>query len=86
MPISSFDAIYVIDLCQPLLDIAKERIAKNGWPNVHVLCQDAATFTLPENEWPGGFAEAKGSLGFVTFSYSLSMVSNSNASVQEQNI
>ena len=75
MPISTFDAVYIIDLCQPLLDIAKERIAKNGWTNVHVLCQDAATFTLPETEWPRGYADAKGSLGFVTLSYSLSMVS-----------
>lgn len=78
MSISAFDAVYIVDLCQPLLDIAKERIAKKGWTNVHVLCQDATSFTLPEKEWPGGYACAKGSLSFVTFSYSLSMVRRGN--------
>ena len=75
MSIAEFDAIYIVDLCQPLLDIAKERITRNEWTNVHVLCQDAISFTLPESEWPGGYACAENSLSFVTFSYSLSMVS-----------
>ena len=73
MPISSFDAIYLVDLCEPLLEIARKRFAKHGWTNVHVICQDAATFILPEPEWAYG-GDPKGSLSFVSFSYSLSMV------------
>lgn len=71
MPISSFDAIYLIDLCEPLLEVARKRIAQRGWKNVYALCQDASTFTLPE--WTAG-VDPKGSVGFVTLSYSLSMV------------
>ncbi|KAK7035304.1 hypothetical protein VNI00_012071 [Paramarasmius palmivorus] len=72
-PISSFDAIYLIDLCEPLLQVARKRFAERGWNNVHILCQDASDFTLPE--WLDG-AEAKGSVSFVTLSYSLSMIPN----------
>ncbi|KAF8210227.1 hypothetical protein K438DRAFT_1809216 [Mycena galopus ATCC 62051] len=70
--LESFDAVYVVDLCEPLLDIARKRFAKKGWTNVHVLCQDAAQFRLP------GWTKSKEprSVGFVTFSYSLSMISS----------
>ena len=70
-PISQFDAVYVVDLCQPLLDLAQKRFAAKGWTNVVCLCQDATTFVLPE--WSDG-TKPQGSLGFVTLSYSLSMV------------
>ena len=87
-PISSFDAVYLIDLwvpvlagrfsiqrayyrCEPLLEVARKRFAKRGWNNVHILCQDASEFSLPE--WSNG-NDPKGSVGFVTMSYSLSMV------------
>ncbi|KAJ7700829.1 hypothetical protein B0H17DRAFT_1046760 [Mycena rosella] len=70
-PISKFDAIYIIDLCEPLLQVARERVAKWGWTNVTVLCQDAAEFFLPE--WEDG-RDPKGSIGFVTMSYSLTMI------------
>lgn len=70
-PISAFDAIYLIDLCEPLLQIARDRIAKRGWTNVTVLCQDAAEFWLPE--WSEG-RDPRGSVGFVTMSYSITMV------------
>lgn len=72
MPISEFDAIYLIDLCEPLLDIARKRFLKRGWTNVTVLCQDASEFTLPE--WVNG-KDPKGSVSWVTLSYSLSMAS-----------
>ncbi|KAJ7925215.1 hypothetical protein B0H13DRAFT_2229697 [Mycena leptocephala] len=53
MPImESFDAVYLVDLCEPLLDIARKRFAKKGWTNVTVLCQDANEFRLPE--WANG--------------------------------
>ncbi|RDB16813.1 hypothetical protein Hypma_002666 [Hypsizygus marmoreus] len=70
-PISSFDAVYVVDLCEPLLEVARKRFAAKGWTNVTVLCQDASQFSLPE--WADG-ADPKGSIGFITMSYSLSMI------------
>ncbi|KZP16506.1 hypothetical protein FIBSPDRAFT_1047462 [Athelia psychrophila] len=73
IPISSFDAVYLIDLCEPLLQVARQRFAAKGWNNVHVLCQDANEFSLPE--WSDG-VDPKGSVSFVTLSYSLSMIPN----------
>lgn len=70
-PISSFDAVYVIDLCESLLQVARKRCADKGWTNVTVLCQDASQFSLPE--WSHG-KDPKGCVSFVTLSYSLSMV------------
>ncbi|KAJ7132836.1 hypothetical protein C8R43DRAFT_1206637 [Mycena crocata] len=55
----SFDAVYLIDLCEPLLDIARKRFVKKGWTNVTVLCQDASEFSLPE--WVNG-TDPKGSI------------------------
>ncbi|KAF8587138.1 hypothetical protein K439DRAFT_1386281 [Ramaria rubella] len=72
-PISSFDAVYLIDLCEPLLQVARKRFAKKGWENVIVLCQDANEFFLPE--W-SNTRDPAGSVGFVTLSYSLSMIPN----------
>ncbi|KAF8902789.1 hypothetical protein CPB84DRAFT_1846150 [Gymnopilus junonius] len=71
-PISSFDAVYLIDLCDSLLDVARRRFARKGWKNVHVLCQDASEFSLPE--WSELGIDPKGSVSFVTMSYSLSMI------------
>lgn len=73
-PIANFDAVYLVDLCEPLLDVARRRFARKGWTNVHCICADAASFVLPEPEWAEG-SDPRGSLSFVTFSYSLSMVS-----------
>ena len=69
-PVSNFDAIYLIDLCEPLLDVARKRFARKGWRNITVLCQDATEFSLPE--W--ATTDPKGSVSFITLSYSLSMV------------
>ncbi|KIK03500.1 hypothetical protein K443DRAFT_676678 [Laccaria amethystina LaAM-08-1] len=71
LPISSFDAVYLVDLCDSLLDVARKRFAEKGWTNVVVLCQDASEFTLPE--WSQG-TDPKGSVSLVTMSYSLSMI------------
>nr|XP_018260370.1 betaine lipid synthase [Kwoniella dejecticola CBS 10117]OBR82528.1 betaine lipid synthase [Kwoniella dejecticola CBS 10117] len=72
LPLSYFDAIYLIDLCEPLLEVARARIKARGWKNVHVLCQDASNFVLPE--WESGELDPRGSLRAVTMSYSLSMI------------
>ena len=73
-PVSQFDAIYLIDLCEPLLEVARKRFARKGWRNIHLLCQDATEFSLPE--W--STTDPKGSVSFITLSYSLSMVSPSH--------
>lgn len=73
-PISEFDAVYLIDLCEPLLQVARSRFAKRGWHNVTVLCQDACDFYLPE--WSAKGVNPQGSVSFVTLSYSLSMIPN----------
>jgi hypothetical protein len=74
LPLSYFDAIYLVDLCEPLLQVARQRFATKGWKNVHILCQDASKFVLPE--WESGALDPRGSLTAITLSYSLSMVSN----------
>ncbi|KAF7798762.1 hypothetical protein EIP86_009987 [Pleurotus ostreatoroseus] len=66
-PIKEFERVYLIDLCEPLLSVARKRFAARGWTNVHVLCQDATFFSLPE--WESGGVSARG-----TVSYSLSMI------------
>jgi betaine lipid synthase len=73
VPISYFDAIYLIDLCEPLLEVARQRFKAKGWKNVHVLHQDASAFVLPE--WEAGTLDPRGSITAITLSYSLSMVS-----------
>lgn len=73
LPISTFDAVYVVDLCKPLLDVAARRFARKGWRNVHCLHQSAESFSLPE--WKEGGIDMEGSLAVVTMSYSMSMVS-----------
>ncbi|WOO81404.1 uncharacterized protein LOC62_03G004932 [Vanrija pseudolonga] len=72
LPHTYFDKIYLIDLCEPLLDVARRRFAAKGWKNVHVLCQDASRFVLPE--WESGELDPRGSLTAITLSYSLSMI------------
>lgn len=72
LPVSFFDAIYLIDLCEPLLEVARKRFAKKGWKNVHCLHQDASKFVLPD--WADGQLPGHGQVALVTMSYSLSMV------------
>jgi S-adenosylmethionine-diacylgycerolhomoserine-N-methlytransferase len=57
--------IYLVDLTPSLLQIARRRIAQNGWTNVTVLEEDAAGLPLHLET-----ADA------VTFSYSLSMMAD----------
>ncbi|GAA6063494.1 hypothetical protein JCM10212_004453 [Sporobolomyces blumeae] len=72
IPASEFDAVYLIDLSTPLLEVARRRVAERGWKNVHLLCQDATAFALPE--WTEDGIDPEGALDFVTMSYSLSMM------------
>ncbi|SCV73196.1 BQ2448_7121 [Microbotryum intermedium] len=70
-PIADFDAVYVLDLCEPLLNVSRKRFEARGWKHVHCLLQDATAFVLPG--WEAG-ADPEGALDFVTMSYSLSMM------------
>lgn len=55
--------VYVVDLSSSLLSVAKERIAARGWTNVELVETDAVTFR-----------PAEGPADVVTFSYSLTMI------------
>ncbi|KAK4048434.1 hypothetical protein OIV83_004780 [Microbotryomycetes sp. JL201] len=63
-PVADFDAVYVLDLCEPLLDVARKRFEARGWKNVHCLLQDATAFVLPEWEEEG--IDPEGDLDFVS--------------------
>jgi betaine lipid synthase len=65
-PIKDFEAVYLLDLCEPLLEVARKRFAARGWTNVHCLKEDACTMNWTRSK----------SVDIVTFSYSLSMIPN----------
>lgn len=65
--VMSFARIYIVDLCGPLLQKARERCALRGWH--HVVCIEAdATSWMPD--------EGFGRIDLITFSYSLTMIPN----------
>jgi S-adenosylmethionine-diacylgycerolhomoserine-N-methlytransferase len=55
-------AVHVVDLSSSLLEVARERIAANGWSNVRTRQEDVTQFELPAGA------------DVVTFSYSLTMI------------
>jgi S-adenosylmethionine-diacylgycerolhomoserine-N-methlytransferase len=61
--ISQLGKIYVLDLSHSLLSVAKKRAAAKGWTNVETIEADATTFQ-----------PATGLVDVVTFSYSLTMI------------
>ena len=61
--LAQFQRVYLVDLCQPLLDVCEQRVVDRGWGNVNVVCGDATLFTPPEP-----------AVDLVTFSYSLTMI------------
>ncbi|QDT97739.1 class I SAM-dependent methyltransferase [Gimesia aquarii] len=58
-----FQQAYLVDLCQPLLDVCSKRIMTQNWSNVKAICEDATTFRPPETQ-----------IDLITFSYSLTMI------------
>lgn len=64
--------IYIVDLSTSLLERARRRIAERGWSNVTAVQADVTRFTPPE-----GHADV------VTFSYSLTMIPDWFAAVQQ---
>ena len=63
--------VYVVDLSGSLLEVANRRITDRGWSNVETCEADATKFTPPE-----GFADV------VTFSYSLTMIPDWFAAIE----
>lgn len=68
-----FSQVYLVDLSPSLCEVARQRFERLGWKNVTVVCQDARSFRLPEENIdparnPGTGADV------VTMSYSLSMI------------
>src|SRR3954471_17126414 len=61
--LGGLEKIYVLDLSHSLLEIAKQRIAAQGWTNVETVEADATTFKPP-----------CGQVDVITFSYSLTMI------------
>ncbi|MCA8987751.1 MAG: class I SAM-dependent methyltransferase, partial [Planctomycetaceae bacterium] len=59
------------DLCEPLLEVAQKRANERNWPQVIPTHADATTFTPEE-----------GSADVVTFSYSLTMIPDWFAAVE----
>ncbi|WFD44619.1 hypothetical protein MPSI1_003287 [Malassezia psittaci] len=66
-PIAEFDEVYLVDLCEPLLEVARKRFQRLGLKNVHCLCQNAKEFHFP------GLAPTK-KIDLFTCSYSISMI------------
>jgi S-adenosylmethionine-diacylgycerolhomoserine-N-methlytransferase len=69
--LAGLEKIYVLDLSHSLLEIAKQRIAKKGWTNVETVEADATTFQPPA-----------GPVDVVTFSYSLTMIPDWFAAIE----
>ena len=69
--LASLGKVYVLDLSHSLLEIAKKRIAAKGYTNVETVEADATTF-----QPPGGPVDV------VTFSYSLTMIPDWFAAIE----
>ena len=69
--ISKPKSIYVVDLSGSLLQVAANRFVKKGWHNVKTVEADATKFSPPE-----GLADV------VTFSYSLTMIPDWFAAIE----
>ena len=61
-----------MDLCPSLLEVARERKAERGWTNVEVIEADVTQFLPPE-----------GAADIVTFSYSLTMIPDWFAAIEQ---
>ena len=69
--LAALSKVYVLDLSPSLLEVAKKRIAARGWTNVETVEADATTFQ-----------PAAGPVDVVTFSYSLTMIPDWFAAIE----
>lgn len=63
--------VYVVDLCAPLLEQCRQRVAQRGWTNVEAVHADATSF-MPREP-----------VDLVTFSYSLTMIPDWFAAIDQ---
>lgn len=64
--------VYVVDLAESLLTVARRRVSDRGWTNVEPVMADATMFMPPE-----------GQADVVTFSYSLTMIPDWVAALEQ---
>lgn len=69
--INQLQHVYVVDLSTSLLKVATDRFQERGWTNATAVEADATQFTPPE-----------GSADVVTFSYSLTMIPDWFAAIE----
>ncbi len=69
--IAELGKVYVVDLSESLLEIAARRVGDGGWSNVEAVQADATSFR-----------PAEGQADVVTFSYSLTMIPDWFAAVE----
>lgn len=69
-----FSRVYLVDLSPSLCEVARQRFERLGWKNVHVVCQDARSFRLPEDDKFDPCNESSAGADLATMSYSLSMI------------
>ncbi|RAH74331.1 class I SAM-dependent methyltransferase [Aspergillus aculeatinus CBS 121060] len=71
-----FAHVYLVDLSPSLCEVARQRFQRLGWKNVSVVCQDARSFRLPEEDRVDPRCETTTATGadLATMSYSLSMI------------
>jgi S-adenosylmethionine-diacylgycerolhomoserine-N-methlytransferase len=69
--LAGLEKLYVLDLSPSLLKVAQRRIAERGWTNVETVEADATTFRPP-----------CGAVDVVTFSYSLTMIPDWFAAIE----
>jgi S-adenosylmethionine-diacylgycerolhomoserine-N-methlytransferase len=67
-----FRKVYLVDLSPSLLAVARQRIERNGWANVETVLADVTTFQPPD-----------GRVDLVTFSYSLTMIPDWFAAIDQ---
>ena len=67
--INSLNRVEIVDLCQSLLEVARERVKSNSWSNVTAICADAIKYQ------PEVAPDA------ITFSYSLTMIPDWDAAI-----
>jgi S-adenosylmethionine-diacylgycerolhomoserine-N-methlytransferase len=70
--ISRLGKVYLVDLSPSLLAKARQRISDRGWRNVETVAADATTFV-----------PAEGQADIVTFSYSLTMIPDWFAALEQ---
>ena len=69
-----FSHVYLVDLSPSLCEVARERFQRLGWKNVTVVCQNAGSFRLPDEDDVEPRAKQSAGADLVTMSYSLSMI------------